>query len=123
MQHCFMAYGATPKPSMSDINPSKLLILWLLKHKHKRPQKRLKPKVIRRYRMRLIMLTSLAIILSSCGGFIQPRLPLPDRPALPKIDKTKLRCLDNQSYKKLVKRDVLQKTHIDRLRAIIKSTH
>lgn len=55
--------------------------------------------------------------------FLQEPLPIPDRPALPRISATDLECLSDEAYEALVKRDAMQAAHIERLEAIILTTH
>ncbi|WP_026279093.1 hypothetical protein [Thioalkalivibrio sp. ARh3] len=70
-----------------------------------------------------------AAIISSSGCatteyvYVAEPLPLPDRPALPRIAASDLECLTDEAYERLVERDALQDTHIERLKAIIESTH
>jgi hypothetical protein len=64
--------------------------------------------------------------LSSCATraeyvYLDPDLPLPDRPALPRIQPDALMCLSDDTYTILVERDAIQSAHIDRLEAIILS--
>ena len=65
---------------------------------------------------------------SGCGTqtrtvFIQEPLPIPDRPALPRIQGEDLLCIPDDAYVLLVERDALQAAHIERLEAILRSTH
>lgn len=55
--------------------------------------------------------------------YLPVALPLPERPALPGIPATELRCLTNDTYTKLVQRDRLQAGHIATLEAVIQATH
>lgn len=68
-----------------------------------------------------------AIILASCGGLrampTTPQLPIPPALVLPKIQGAELGCLAAGVYRKLVVRDVMQKTRINTLEFIIKATH
>lgn len=61
-----------------------------------------------------------AIFLSSCAH--NPTctpIPLPPRPDLPTLSPEQDAAIPQDSYEVLVTRDVLQKTHIDRLRGIV----
>lgn len=78
------------------------------------------------------LLTALALgaaITSSSGCtttetvFVQEPLPIPDRPALPRIPAAELECLADGAYEALVERDATQAAHIDRLERIIQTTH
>lgn len=68
-----------------------------------------------------------AIISSSCTTtepvFVQEPLTLPDRPTLPRIPADELACLADDAYEALVERDAIQASHIERLEAIILTTH
>lgn len=55
--------------------------------------------------------------------FVQDPLPIPDRPALPRIPALALTCLSDDAYISLVERDEMQAQHIRRLEAILKTTH
>jgi len=67
----------------------------------------------------LILLT--VLILSSCATTIPVvvKLPLPPQLALPKIDGEALKCISDQAYSDLVKRDMLQTERRMTLRSII----
>lgn len=46
-------------------------------------------------------------------------IPLPPRPDLPTLTPEQDAAIPQDAYERLVERDVLQKTHIDRLRGIV----
>ena len=52
----------------------------------------------------------------------QVALPLPTTPILPKVDADELVCISDDAYEKLTTRDALLQSHINELRAIIKTT-
>lgn len=65
----------------------------------------------------------LSTAISSCGITpTTPRLPLPDRPLLPRIDFQKYECLDKDTFNNFVMREEILKGHITRLEAIIRAT-
>ena len=65
------------------------------------------------------------IILSSCTTeYIKPQpLPVPSCGDLPTIQPGELECLSDAAYEALVKRDALQASCVDKMRAVIESTH
>ena len=68
----------------------------------------------------------LVAVTTSCATkteyvYISPDLPLPDRPALPRIMPDALQCLSDDAYALLVERDAIQGAHIERLEAVIRS--
>ncbi len=75
----------------------------------------------------VLALVAATILSSACVTervrYVQVPLLLPDRPELPRISSDELQCLGAPAYIDLVRRDVLQETHIDRLEAIINTTH
>ena len=71
----------------------------------------------------LILLTAITLV-SSCGTVpAKIMLPLPPEPNYPKIDKSALICLSDETFKKLVIRDVMKTRRIKTLENIILSTH
>ncbi len=75
----------------------------------------------------VLALVAATILSSACVTervrYVQVPLLLPDRPELPRISSAELECLEAPAYVDLVRRNVLQATHIDRLEAIINTTH
>lgn len=68
------------------------------------------------------LLTVVAITLSSCVQVpIVVPLSVPSRPVLPSILSGELECLSPPVYRRLLDRDVLQKTYIDRILQIIEA--
>lgn len=69
-----------------------------------------------------------AIISSSLSGCIHTtadvaRLPVPERPLRPTIEKADLQCLRPDVYEALVRRELIDQAHIERLENIIRATH
>ena len=81
--------------------------------------------------MRLTMLAILglaAITLSSgcchCPNPLEaPPLPYVPDPVVPKVKAEALACLDQQTYQKLVERDVRKTAALHECQAILRSTH
>lgn len=71
--------------------------------------------------------SALILSLTACGTtselFVQEPLPLPDRPAVPTVAAAALVCLGDEAYEALAVRDQIRVEHIQRLEAIIRSTH
>jgi len=55
--------------------------------------------------------------------FVQEPLPVPDRPALPKVPADDMRCLPDDAYEALATRDAELQGHVGRLEAILRTTH
>jgi len=55
--------------------------------------------------------------------YVQEPLPVPPAPATPEIPAEELECLDQDAYVRLVERDVVLQSHIERLEDIIRTTH
>lgn len=69
---------------------------------------------------RLNLLAATAIILASCATTVTTlELLIPGKPVLPTIQASELSCLSQETYEKLVERDVKQSAHIDRIHEII----
>jgi len=70
-----------------------------------------------------------AMLLSGCSlipertVYVQEPLPVPARPHLPTIPAKALECLSEQTYADLAERDAARRAHIERLEAIIDTTH
>ena len=63
------------------------------------------------------------IFLSGCASIAEtPKLPLPQELNLPTMVATELECLSDDTYEKLVRRDVMLQGRIKTLRNIIKTT-
>ena len=77
-----------------------------------------------RYKMKLLILLG-AITLVSCSTLVPVVVPLelPDPLDLPKISADHMMCLSDDAYVNLVKRDQMQSSRIETLRAIIETTH
>ncbi len=54
---------------------------------------------------------------------MQEPLPVPDRPALPRIPADAMACLPDDAYEDLAARDATLQGHVRRLEAIIRTTH
>lgn len=66
-------------------------------------------------------------LLAACAStveykYIDNPLSMPPKPTLPNIEANEMSCLSDETYKKLVKRDLLLQQHIAKLRLIISST-
>lgn len=55
--------------------------------------------------------------------YLQEPLPVPERPALPTVLADDLACLDAHTYTDLAVRDAVLRAHVERLEAIIETTH
>lgn len=55
--------------------------------------------------------------------YISQPIPLPPQPELPAIQSEELECIGDETYRKLVKRELLQRSHINTLENLIKTTH
>lgn len=71
--------------------------------------------------MRLPALILAATILASCTVPVIVYIDIPERPSLPVINQTEFECLTDDTYVLLVERDVLQKTYIDQVLAIVEA--
>lgn len=71
-------------------------------------------------RCRTLLLIAATLATSGCAHIptCSP-LPLPPRPALPALTPEQDAAIPQDAYERLVERDVLQKTHIDRLRGLV----
>jgi len=54
---------------------------------------------------------------------VQEPLPVPDRPALPRIPADAMACLPDDAYEGLAARDATLQGHVRRLEAVIRTTH
>lgn len=82
---------------------------------------------------RNVIFSSKALILSAllatgCAAqpevrYVSQPVPLPPQPELPKIQAEEIECLSDETYRKLVKRELLQLYHINALENLIKTTH
>ncbi len=54
---------------------------------------------------------------------MQEPLPVPDRPALPRIPADAMACLPDDAYEALAARDATLQGHVRHLEAIIRTTH
>ena len=77
--------------------------------------------------MRKLAIGLIFLILSGCASeqvqYINTPLPIPPEPSYPTIAADELQCLSNDTYYKLVHRDILRKYYIKTLIGIIQSTH
>lgn len=53
--------------------------------------------------------------------YLKPQLTLPDRPELPTIKSSEMKCLPDDVKKKLVERETLRREYAEDLEAILKS--
>lgn len=63
------------------------------------------------------------LILCACSTVTPVSLPIPPEPVYPKISGQDMRCLSDDAYSKIIKRDKMKSAHIKTLEGIIKSTH
>lgn len=74
-----------------------------------------------------IVLISTAFALSGCGEarveYVQTRLSAPESPAIPRISDAELSCTSDNVYGKLSNMHLILTNHIEKLEAIIKTTH
>lgn len=72
---------------------------------------------------RLILISAIILLVSSCSTIEPVKLPLPPPLVVPTIQPEDLSCLSDEAYDALVKRDKLKSARIQTLIDIIKSTH
>lgn len=68
----------------------------------------------------------LCLLVSSCATrvvYMNTPLPLPQKPLLPTINASSLQCLSDETYKNLVRRDVLRRQYSETLFTIIKTNN
>ena len=70
-----------------------------------------------------LVLASAIILASCCAVPEQAKLPLPPPLVLPTVEASELQCLSDETYEKLVERDVMCTGRVHTLENIIKQTH
>lgn len=69
------------------------------------------------------LLIALTLTLTSCAGVCKPvKLPLPTPNLLPSIHDAELSCVSDETYSRLVWRDVERDRYCQELEAVIRST-
>lgn len=75
----------------------------------------------------LSMIAAAWILIGSTGctevRYITQPLMLPERPALPAIKADDLKCLSDEAFASIIRRDRERKEYAETLEAIIQSTH
>lgn len=55
--------------------------------------------------------------------YLPTPLTLPVKPTLPKLSSSELECLNDDTKKLLLQRDIIMKNYVNELEVVIKSTH
>ncbi len=55
--------------------------------------------------------------------YVTTPLPIPERPVLPTLTSSEMKCLSPQALDKLKQREILRKQYAEELEVIIRSTH
>lgn len=77
----------------------------------------------------MLVLASAITSLAGCGTTtvehipVQEPIEVPARPELPLIEGRALNCVPAEAYEKLVIRDQMLQNHIERLEALLRTTH
>lgn len=75
-----------------------------------------------------LLIAASLLALSACAAqpeirYVSNPVPLPPQPELPKIQAEELECIGDEIYRRLVKRELLQRHHITILENLIRTTH
>lgn len=72
----------------------------------------------------VLALATAAILNSACTPatvYLRPEVEIPPQPAHISISREEMRCLSQDAYTKLVRRDAAKQAHIERLEAILRA--
>ncbi len=74
----------------------------------------------------LFLIAGLSLLLPGCARqpiYVTEPLPLPVRPLLPSVYAHELDCISNDTYQRLVTRELKRRQYAETLETIIQSTH
>jgi hypothetical protein len=75
----------------------------------------------------IIAMIIVAVVIPGCSPqptrYVSEPLPLPVRPVLPALSANDIACLSDDTYKRLLARDLLRRQYAEELEAIIRATH
>ncbi len=62
------------------------------------------------------------IFLSGCARYVQVPLPLPEKPDFPSYTNNEVRCLSDDVYYRVARRDLAYRFYVERLESVIRET-